>query len=77
MMDLAGLHHIVRYMFYKNKINFKMIPPTVLKKFVTGKGNCKKELILLYVFKKWGITIEDNNIADAYSLSKLNLYENR
>ena len=47
------------------------IPPMSLKRYVTGKGNSKKQEMLLYVYKKWGITFEDDNAADSYSLSRL------
>jgi len=77
MLELAGLHYIVRHMFWTHKYNFTVIPPSKIKKFITGKGSCKKELILLYVFKKFGVTIEENNIADAYCLAQLNLHDNK
>lgn len=34
---------ILKYSLYKRNISFTLIPPTVLKKFATGKGNAKKE----------------------------------
>jgi len=77
--QLAGLHFIVRTELKKKLINYKekveIIPPGVLKKFITGKGNCKKNLILLNVFKKFGETFDDDNLADAYSLARLALFE--
>jgi len=45
-----------------------IVPPTVWKKYITGKGNLKKEQVLLHVYKKYGITFEDNNKCDAYCL---------
>lgn len=47
-----------------------VVPPTSLKKFVTGKGNAKKNEMLLGVFKRWGAEFTDDNQADAYSLEK-------
>jgi crossover junction endodeoxyribonuclease RuvC len=76
--QLAGIHFIVRLELKKNILDYKdkveIIPPGVLKKFVTGKGNCKKNLILLNVFKKFGETFDDDNLADAYSLARLALF---
>tara|TARA_R110002153_G_scaffold26421_5_gene82941 strand:+ start:20199 stop:20771 length:573 start_codon:yes stop_codon:yes gene_type:complete len=46
-----------------------VVPPTTLKKFVSGKGNCKKAEILLHVYKRWGETFSDDNLADAYALA--------
>jgi len=36
---------------------FTMVAPTVLKKYVTGKGNCKKDLILKEVYKNMGLIL--------------------
>jgi len=49
-----------------------IVPPTNLKKFVTGKGNgVPKSQMLLYVYKKWGVEFTDDNAADSYSLARL------
>ena len=34
---------ILKHKMWKNKVPFKMYPPTVIKKFATGKGNANKE----------------------------------
>jgi hypothetical protein len=47
-----------------------IIPPTSLKKFVTGKGNAKKSEMLLGVFKRWGESFADDNQADSFALEK-------
>jgi hypothetical protein len=36
---------ILKHKMWKNKVPFKMYPPTVIKKFATGKGNANKELM--------------------------------
>lgn len=49
-----------------------IVPPTSLKKYVTGKGNgVPKSQMLLYVYKKWGVEFTDDNAADSYSLARL------
>jgi crossover junction endodeoxyribonuclease RuvC len=49
-----------------------IIPPTVLKKYATGKGaGIQKNQILLHVFKKWGVEFNDDNAADSYVLAHL------
>jgi crossover junction endodeoxyribonuclease RuvC len=49
-----------------------IVPPTSLKKYVTGKGNgISKSQMLLYVYKKWGVDLTDDNAADSYSLARL------
>jgi len=73
IMELAALHYFIRIYLFENKLKYKVIPPTSLKKFVTGKGQAKKNLMLLKVYKKWGVEFQDDNICDAYSLSRMAL----
>ncbi len=49
-----------------------IIPPTVLKKYVTGKGQgISKSQIMLHVYKKWGVEFSDDNAADSFALAHL------
>lgn len=48
-----------------------IVPPNSLKKFVLGKGAGKKQEMLLGVYKKWEAEFKDDNLADAYALSRL------
>lgn len=48
-----------------------IVPPTVLKKYTTGKGNAKKIDMMESVKTNWGIDFDDDNAADAYSLGRL------
>jgi Holliday junction resolvasome RuvABC endonuclease subunit len=47
-----------------------IVAPTKLKKYCTGKGTAAKAEMLLAVYKKWGVTYDDDNLADAYSLAR-------
>jgi hypothetical protein len=47
-----------------------IVPPTSLKKFVSGSGGAKKNTMLAHVYKKWGVLFSDDNQADAYALEK-------
>jgi Holliday junction resolvasome RuvABC endonuclease subunit len=49
-----------------------IVPPTSLKKYVTGKGQgISKSQMLLHVYKKWDVEFTDDNAADSYSLARL------
>lgn len=54
------------------------VPPNTLKKFATGRGNAKKNEVLLSCYKKWGMEFRDDNEADAYVLSRISagLFDN-
>lgn len=74
-LQMGALHYMIRIMFKKQNVNFKVVPPTTLKKFVTGSGRAKKALMLLKVYKRWGVEFADDNLADAYSLARMALEE--
>lgn len=48
-----------------------IIPPTTLKKYVTGVGKGQKNQMILHTYKKWGQTFTDDNACDAYGLARL------
>jgi Holliday junction resolvasome RuvABC endonuclease subunit len=73
LTQLAGLSYFIRKMLYENQIPFILVAPPSLKKFITGSGGAKKDEMLLSVFKRYGVTILDDNICDAYSLSQVGL----
>jgi Holliday junction resolvasome RuvABC endonuclease subunit len=47
------------------------VPPMTLKKYAAGKGNAKKQEMLMQIYKRWGIEFNDDNAADAYALGRL------
>lgn len=49
------------------------VAPMTLKKFITGKGNAKKDLMMLEVFKRWNFAATSNDAADAYALAKVGM----
>lgn len=75
VFDLAGLNYMIRNEFIeKENISFFIAPPTHIKKFATGIGNCKKELII-ELFKGVEPKLAEklpkvDDIADAYYMSK-------
>jgi len=73
VLQMGALHYMLRIMLKRNGVNYKIIAPGTLKKFVTGDGRSKKELMLMKTYKKWAIEFTDNNLADAYGLARMAL----
>lgn len=48
-----------------------LVPPTVVKKFAAGKGNAKKQEMLLQIYKRYGLEFNNDNAADAYALARI------
>jgi crossover junction endodeoxyribonuclease RuvC len=67
-IKLISLGTLMRIALFNKGIPFYIPTASQLKKFVTGKGNCQKNLVLMEVFKRWGITAGDDNQADACTL---------
>lgn len=42
------------------------VHPMTLKRFATGTGNAKKEMVLMEVYKRWGMSFATNDEADAF-----------
>lgn len=42
---MAELSGYIKIMLYKNKYKYDIIPPSVAKKFISGKGNANKDLV--------------------------------
>jgi crossover junction endodeoxyribonuclease RuvC len=72
LVQLAGLNYFVRKgIMFEVLCPFVIVTPTSLKKYVTGKGNAKKNSMFLEVYKRWGESFDDDNLADAYGLAKI------
>jgi crossover junction endodeoxyribonuclease RuvC len=71
LFQIAGLGYIVRHELWSQGIDFILVPPTVLKKFVTGAGNSDKSVMLKEIYKRWQADINDDNIGDAYGLCRI------
>lgn len=63
---------VAKLVLYNLNIPFIIAAPLQLKKYISGTGkNVRKELIMLDIYKKYGEELRDNNIADAYVLSRI------
>lgn len=71
--QLGGLGYAVRLALYEAGAPFLIIPPATAKKFVSGKGNCKKDVVLKAVYQRFGIDLDDDNIADAVTLAHIGM----
>jgi crossover junction endodeoxyribonuclease RuvC len=75
--QMGAVHYLTRIFLFENGIKYKIVTPSELKKFITGKGQCKKDLILLNVFKKWGVEFDNSDLADAYGLARMALEDHK
>ena len=68
----AGLHYYVRCQLQIRYPSIKRayVPATTLKKWVTGDGHAKKNMMLLKCFQKFGFEAPDDDICDAYCLAR-------
>lgn len=73
LVQLSGLNYMIREYLYSRKIPFLIIAPTSVKKFITGSGIAKKDIMMLEVYKRYGVSMIDDNECDAYSLARIGL----
>lgn len=72
MGELSGTVKRSFFMYFDNKAKFPMkVPPSVVKKYATGRGNAKKNEVMLAVYKSWGVEYSDDNMADSYVIAKI------
>ena len=70
--ELSALVKLTIYDYFDDDIRFPvMVPPMTLKKYAAGKGNAKKQEMLLQMYKRWGVEFSDDNAADSYALARL------
>lgn len=53
--------------------NLIVVPPTTLKKFLTGKGSGDKNIVMKHVFKRWGFDVDDDDQCDAFGCALVGL----
>lgn len=72
---LGELHGAVRIALYhalKDPGRYPLrVPPTMVKKYATGKGNAKKNEVMLSVYQHWGVEFADDNMADSYVIARI------
>lgn len=66
-----GIGWMIRAELVRNGYTYYDIPPSAVKKFATGKGNVKKDAMVLPIFKHWGFEHDSDNVRDAYVLAQI------
>lgn len=69
IIPLVSLGAIIRYYFEQEEIRYLSPTPSEHKRFITGSGNTKKDLIPSFIFEVWGHQPLDGDCADAYGLA--------
>jgi crossover junction endodeoxyribonuclease RuvC len=73
VFNLGELGGVFRLLLAQKWGGYYEIPPTSLKKFITGKGTAKKQIMLEQTYRKYGLgseTLKDDNQVDAYGLAR-------
>lgn len=71
LFQTGELGGVLRVMFHELGAKWIEVSPSQLKKFATGSGNSKKEVVILNVYKRWGMEFESNDEADAFVLAQI------
>lgn len=75
VLQMGALNFFVRIYLRKHKVEYKIVAPPTLKKWVTGTGRADKKLMMQKIEERWKIIFKDNNIADAYGLARMAMEE--
>ena len=70
LVEIGGL---LRFMLHLDGLSWFDPRASEVKKFATGKGNSPKDVVMMWVLKRWSYTSPTNNIADAYVLAAMGL----
>ena len=69
--SIAELGGTIRLTLFEQNIEFVDVPPTVLKKYVTGKGNADKIAMGVALQKQFGLEYPTSDQTDAFLLCEL------
>jgi Holliday junction resolvasome RuvABC endonuclease subunit len=65
----------VRKLIWESGGNLLIVPPSVLKKFVTGKGAGEKSAVIKHVYQRWGFDSDDDDQCDAFGCAVIGLLD--
>ncbi|MHB8171242.1 MAG: hypothetical protein ACYDG6_06835 [Thermincolia bacterium] len=70
--QLGWIGGAIREEIYKAGYSGFLEPSTgQVKQFASGKGNTKKEFMVLEVYKRWGVEFKTHDEADAYAVARI------
>lgn len=69
VFNLGELGGVLRLALSKHGIPTIEVPPTFLKKTITGKGNSPKNVMIKELYKKYDVDVNDDNDGDAIALA--------
>lgn len=87
VFQIAENAGLLKYILWKSDIDIKVVPPTVVKKFASGKGNANKEMMYDSFLKEVKVDIREkvgiinkqwnpvSDIVDSYYIAKFGLFE--
>ena len=71
--EAAGLWWAIACLLVQYRVPYAVVPPTVLKKYATGKGNATKADMRVALLKRTGEDVRDDNQVDALWLRFMGL----
>lgn len=71
LFELGECGGTLKLCMYKHQLPFIIVPPTTLKKFVTGNGGSNKDAMARWTKTKWQIEINQEDVCDAYGLARV------
>jgi crossover junction endodeoxyribonuclease RuvC len=71
VIQLGEFGGVLRHNIHEFFTFFAEVPPTVIKKFATGKGNANKAAVISAIVSRYGVQVKTDNEADAYALAQL------
>lgn len=74
LFELGAFGYTLRGILYREQIPFCIVPPTVLKQFVAGRGNADKSGVAVGLYKQWQYAPKGNDLVDATGLAVLGYY---
>lgn len=69
--SLAELGGVMRRYFCLHELDYWVIPPTMLKAYITGTGKASKNYMKKCTKEKWDLAFKSDDVCDAHGLARL------